>query len=424
MRGALVYNIMAGVSGKLHDGFDLAAMNPKTAQGREKLGSLLIYAALIAETIIMLIDMSEIPYGSMSLIFRGTFAISFLALCLKHHEKKVWAGLAVMMLFGVFCWYHTGRNEILRFFVFAAACGGEDVKKLLKTEFFMGLAGSLLIVLLSLTGLFGAVDQTTHYRMGQDETTRNTLGFGHPNALHCMFLMLLILGMAIWYESMRLKQFVAVCVACIVMFLITDSRTGAVASFFAVAFAAAVKLITAFRDRLAATGSAPAKCFAEGLVDLCYTETAAIVMAGCVFTVWAAKWSTHSRVWWYVYESVDRFLNGRMGELEFGALEKASLAYWSLFSRRGAGRYFDMGIARLYYWYGIIPATMAVFIVLLTIALCRRYNEKGFLVMIAAMALYTVFEAHLVSVFIGRNYLLPVMGVLFSRYLAEGRDKT
>jgi hypothetical protein len=35
------------------------------------------------------------------------------------------------------------------------------------------------------------------------------------------------------------------------------------------------------------------------------------------------------------------------------------------------------------------------------------------------MALYTVFEAHLVSVFIGRNYLLPVMGVLFARYLSE-----
>ncbi len=394
-------------------------MSLKTAEGRAKLGSILLYAVLIAETLLMLFDMSEIPYGSMSLIFRGTFAVSFLALCLKHHDKKVWAALVVMMALGVFCWRVTGRNEILRFSVFAAACGGEDLKKLLKTEFFISLGGSVLIVLLSLTGIYGAIDQTTHYRLGDEETTRFTLGFGHPNALHCMFLMLLILGIAIWFERMKLVHFAAVSAACVAIYLITDSRTGAVASFFAVGLAAVLKGVSVFKAKCETAGKYMAAAFAESLTDLCHIETAAIVLMGTVFSVWAARWSTHSGVWWYGYEKVDHFLNGRMSDLEFGAVEKASLAYWSLFSRRGTERFFDMGIARLYYWYGIIPATVIVLLVIVTIALCRYFDEKGILVMIAVMALYTVFEAHLVSVFIGRNYLLPVMGVLFARYLSE-----
>ena len=399
----------------------IISVSLKTAEGRGKLGSILLYATLVIETLLVIYDMSEVPYGSMSLIFRGTFALSFLALCLKHHEKKVWVYLAVMMLFGVFCWYVTGRNEILRFSVFAAACGGEDLKKLLKTEFFITLGGCILIVLLSLTGLFGAIDQTTHYRMGEDEITRNTFGFGHPNAFHCIFLMLLILGIAIWFDSMRLVHFVAVGAACVAMYVLTDSRTGTVASFFAVGLTAVLKVVSVLKERSAAAGKHMAAACAESFTDLCHIETAAIVLMGTVFSVWAARWSTHSAssVWWYGYHKVDRFLNGRMNDLEFGALEKASLSYWSLFSKRGAERFFDMGIARLYYWYGIIPATLIVLLVIVTIALCRYFDEKGILVMIAVMALYTVFEAHLVSVFIGRNYLVPVMGVLFARYLSE-----
>ena len=394
-------------------------MSLKTAEGRAKLGSILLYVTLIAETLLVLYDMSEIPYGSMSLIFRGTFAVSFLALCLKRHDKKVWAALAVMMVFGVFCWYVTGRNEILRFSVFAAACGGEDLKKLLKTEFFVTLCGSILIVLLSLTGIYGAMDQTTHYRMGDDEATRATLGFGHPNALHCMFLMLLILGIAIWFDAMRFVHFAAAGAACAAMYVITDSRTGAIASFLAVGLAAVMKAVSVIRGRCAAAGKYMAAAFADSFTDLCHIETAAVVLMGTVFSVWAARWSTHSGVWWYGYEKVDHFLNGRMSDLEFGAEEKASLAYWSLFSGKGARRFFDMGYARLYYWYGIVPATVIVLLVIVTVALCRYFDEKGILVMTAVMALYTVFEAHLVSVFIGRNYLVPVMGVLFARYLSE-----
>lgn len=73
--------------------------------------------------------------------------------------------------------------------------------------------------------------------------------------------------------------------------------------------------------------------------------------------------------------------------------------------------YFDMGLVRVFYWYGIVPGI--VFVASNIWLIWRFYkNRDGMgLVMLAVLSVYTVVEAHLVSVYIGRNYLLFLTGM-------------
>ena len=106
----------------------------------------------------------------------------------------------------------------------------------------------------------------------------------------------------------------------------------------------------------------------------------------------------------------DRFFTGRitsMNTLEGGG---GILRNWSLFSRPENSKYFDMGYVRLFYWYGIIPGAAYVIMYALLIWQCyKKKNYMGFM-MVLGFALYTMLEAHFISVYLGRNYALFLMG--------------
>ena len=109
---------------------------------------------------------------------------------------------------------------------------------------------------------------------------------------------------------------------------------------------------------------------------------------------------------------VESHLNGRIRDLYYGSIRcEGTTATWSLFSEPGNHYYFDMGFVREFYWYGIVPGLVYV---ILNIWLIWRFykNKDGMgLVMLVVLSVYTVVEAHLISVYIGRNYLLFLMGM-------------
>ena len=84
---------------------------------------------------------------------------------------------------------------------------------------------------------------------------------------------------------------------------------------------------------------------------------------------------------------------------------------WSLFSGPDNEYYFDMGFVRIFYWYGILPGTVYVMMNVLLLWQCARKKDGAGLVMMMALAVYTVVEAHIISVYIGRNYILFLMGM-------------
>jgi len=81
-----------------------------------------------------------------------------------------------------------------------------------------------------------------------------------------------------------------------------------------------------------------------------------------------------------------------------------------------------MGWVRVVYWYGVIPAVIIFALIFAFLRQIRRNRDSAAVMMMTCFIIYTVVEAHLVSVFLARNYALAV----FAAYLPLlcGSDRT
>ena len=111
-------------------------------------------------------------------------------------------------------------------------------------------------------------------------------------------------------------------------------------------------------------------------------------------------------------QKLDSVFNGRIMNLYYNTDDhKGAIETWKLFSDSISDEYFDMGWVRLYYWYGIIPATLIVLLIVLLIYICMKKKDLWTLVLIFSLGIYTVIEATFVSRYIGRNFMLPITAV-------------
>ena len=78
----------------------------------------------------------------------------------------------------------------------------------------------------------------------------------------------------------------------------------------------------------------------------------------------------------------------------------------------------------MFYWYGIIPGAIVVIMLLLHLTECYRKRDGQALMLIASLSIYTIIEAHLVSIYIGRNFLLLIFGAYWSGMLYANRGET
>jgi hypothetical protein len=108
-----------------------------------------------------------------------------------------------------------------------------------------------------------------------------------------------------------------------------------------------------------------------------------------------------------MYE-IDDWINGRYKSAF--AIEDARLVNWKLFAAPDNNEYFDAGFIRLFYWYGIIPAVL--YFAMNVYLIYQSYKDKDYMlmVMVVVFAIYTLMEAHFISVYLLRNYLFVVMG--------------
>ena len=108
---------------------------------------------------------------------------------------------------------------------------------------------------------------------------------------------------------------------------------------------------------------------------------------------------------------IDRQISGRIVSLTDSEKNDGMIHTWSLFSNENnMNYYFDMGWVKLFYRYGVIPGILYVAACLALLWQFYRKKDACGLVLFVAFAVYTVVEAHLISVYVGRNYLLMMMG--------------
>lgn len=372
------------------------------------------YVAVIIEVLLVLIDKSAYTNPFTGRIFQLTFLLFFIKVCLTKYTPKEYGMIFLFCVIGAVSYFVTDRNDIIRIVMFIAACKDIDMKKCLKLVFYVTLAGCIVIILLSVTGIYGSVSLTQEYRAGEVET-RYTLGMGHPNALQCMVWALTTLGLYLYEEKMKWYHYLAVLAVNVAFFLLTNSRTSLLVTILIIAlsFVQRVKRSEAIR-RLSAA--------AEIFLTVA-SIAGSVVIAGCAYKVYDYVWKMDRTPMTMFFKKLNDLLNGRIRILVENDTFEGTIQTWSLFSQpEHMERYFDMGWIRLFYWYGMIPACAFIIVLLGIMYYCYKEKLYAELLLIASFAVYSIIEAHAISVYLARNYVLFLIGQYWYQALAGEKD--
>lgn len=381
---------------------------------------LAFYIGLTIELFMVIIDKSNYINPIEGYLFRVTFLLFASKLILTRYERREWALLVLLEGIGFISYRVTGANDIIRIVTFVAACKGIPLKEMLRYTFYVTLTGCLAIVVLAVTGIYGDVSltqafgheaaETTLY-IGEEaaEETRYTLGMGHPNALSCMFFMLVALGVYVWFDRMKWYIYLFLLLLDAGIYLLTGSKTS---MLITTAFLLAAFLMTYAKKLQKMTFF-----YVCGLLVFLLCITFSVDAAVCAQRVREAQWNEFfylnpmDNAHIVALGKIDRHISGRIISLTDSDSNDGMIQTWSAFScENNMNYYFDMGWVKLFYRYGVIPGSLYVAANLVLLwQLWKRRDACG-LVLFVLFAVYTVVEAHLISVYIGRNYLLMVMG--------------
>ena len=373
------------------------------------------YVAVITEVLMVIIDKSNYTNPIEGRLFQMTFLLFLIKGCMTKYTKREYIAIFLFCALGAVSYFVTERNEIIRLIMFIAACKGIDMKKCLKLVFWLTLAGCLGIILLSVTGIYGAVSLTQDYGRGSVET-RYTLGMGHPNALQCMVWALTALGLYLYRETMRWYHFVIVIAINVAAFGLADSKTSFLVVIFtiAAAFFSGGKIREPIRKICA---------WVDGFVVL-GSISASVVIAANAYRVYNHDWYGTGDPVTMFFVKLNDLVNGRIRILTETVGWEGSMNSWSLFSGPESTSYFDMGWVRLFYWYGIIPACVFILATILMLGYCYQKKQYMAIMLTASFAVYTVIEAHAISVYLARNYVFFLMGIYWNHmfHLSNGKQ--
>ncbi len=382
-----------------------------------KFSSMVFYIALITEIVIVLVDKSALSNPTEGRLFQMTFCLFLLKVIFTEYSLKEYLFIVLFGIFGLWIDQAAGRNEILRFVIFIAACKDIDIKKALKLTLYLTAAGCTILALLSVTGLFGGLTVIKEYPgeyIGENTKTLFAFGMGNANAFHCMFFSLILLALYIYNESMKLWVYAAIIVADMVLFMITDSKTG-----FALTIIAVIGMWIAKKM----SGS-------KLLGKLCIFSNIACFAVSVWFA--AEAWRVYYITWFNqlgdqdddrLIVRLDRMLTGRIGSLTGSTNWEGAIQSWRWLPQRHHEMYFDLGFVRLFYWYGIIAALILLILLVLLQIYLYKNGKTTELVFISLIVLYTVVEAHFVSVYIARNYLLFLVGAFWNLIVLVKEDQ-
>ena len=380
----------------------------------EKIAYGSFYLGVIIEVLMVIIDKSALINPVEGRLFQLTFLLFLIKTCLTRYDKKEYAVIAAFLALGAISYFVTGRNDIVRIVMFLAACKNVDMQKCLKLVFYMTLTGCLLIMLLSFFGVGGGLALTQDYGRGSVET-RYTLGMGHPNALQCMVFALTVLALYLYGEKWKWYGYAAALAVNTGFFCLTDSKTSFLVAVFAIFYTGMYQFIQRKIIKI-----------------ICNVVGKLLVTGSIVFSIFIS-WTAH-----YVYEydweidtsskaaffkKLDSILTGRVRSLTSSVRWEGTIRTWKLFSEPANNYYFDMGWIRLFYWYGIIPACVFIISLLVLMWYCVKKEDYRAFIMIVSLSVYAVMEAHTISIYIARNYVLFLIGMYWTDIIDERKWK-
>jgi len=421
-------------------------------QNNEKINKLGVYAfylAVLIETLIVIVDKSAVINPLEGRLFQITFLLCLVKVITTKYEWREYIVIFLFCLLGLLMDQLGNRNEVLRMFMFIAACKDIDMEKCLKAYFKIMCAGIFIIMLLSVTGIFGSVMELKEFK---DEGFKSlyTFGMGHPNTFHIMIFVLVILGLYLYKDVLRWWCYPPFLLLDYVLYKMTGARTptllfaGGVVLFFLVKYLDNLRL---WMDKRACQDAGTENKgiwyklksfnYAKGLLKIGSWTGFLACIGGIELSIYFASeaWKVYEFNWSRMHwepdvariVEFDRKLTGRICMLMNYDNRAGSIGTWKYFTVPGHEEFFDLGYVRIFYWYGMIPAIilLAVFAGLIGYLIASdKYTDVVFLMLIAV---FTVVEAHFVSVYLGRCYPVFLLGMYWVDMVrilfAKGKEK-
>jgi hypothetical protein len=363
-----------------------------------KLGEVCFWIALVTELIVVIIDKSAYTNPYEGWIFRITFLLfAIKAVTTKYNRREVMT-LIVCGLIALISYLVNTRDEAVRAVMFVVACKDIDLKKMLKVTLVVTGIGSIILFVLSATGIFGALSVTADYGRGTNEAplieTRYRFGMGHPNAFQTMLLMITSLVLYLYSEKMKIYHFVLVEAINVVAYIFTDSKTSMLVVTAMIVGVAVMKYCKSLENN-----------------KIIYIFGTIIVVGVVVFSLYGA-YVGNGEEGQFIYK-LDKILNGRFQYAHY--VDNAHIENWKLFALPGNEEFFDQGFIRLFYWYGIIPGILYIVANIYLIRQAYVNRDYPLMVIVVSYSVLSLVEAHLISVYLLRNYLLIWLGYYWYR---------
>lgn len=381
----------------------------------DKIAYTSFYAGIIIEVLLVIIDKSALTNPVEGQIFRLTFLLFLIKACLTEYTPKEYFIIFLFAVLGAASYFATGRNEALRLIIMVAACKNTDMKRCMKLIFYMTLIGCVCIVLLSLTGICGTVSLTQEYGRGGIET-RYVLGMGHPNALHCMVWALILLGLYLYGEQMKWYSFIFLLFINYFFFKLTNSKTSFLVTCFTIVLAVFLVYVK--------SGAFKRLCVLAGYLAVILSVGISVLIAANAYRVYDYVWNADRTKKTMLFVKLNEIFNGRIRILVENDGFEGTIGTWSLFSRPENNYFFDMGWVRLFYWFGIIPASIFLLALLCLMIYCYKKNVYMASLVIISTSVYSIIEAHVFSDYLARNYVFFLFGIYWWQMLSiREKDK-
>ena len=368
----------------------------------KNIGLLCFWTALIIELIIVIVDKSAYTNPYEGQLFRLTFLLFCIKAATTKYSAKEWVCILLFGAVAVISYFINERDEAVRAVVFVVSCKDVDLKKMLRIILGVTFVGSVTLFALSAAGVLGAFTVTANFGRGPFPgivETRYCFGMGHPNAFQVMLFMMSTVY--IYLQGRGLKPFSLILVGIInaAAYVFTDSNTGFMVMMAVIAGVVLLRYVKALQES-----------------RLVYISGAVVVLAIVLFSAYGSHVGRETS---FMYK-VDGILNGRFQYAHI--IEAARIENWTLFGNANNTEYFDQGFIRLFYWYGIIPAIAYIGANLFLIRQAWKVRDYCLLVIVVGYAVLSIMEAHLISVYLLRNYLLVWLGYYWYQPFREKQE--
>ncbi|MBR5359736.1 MAG: hypothetical protein IK123_02500, partial [Lachnospiraceae bacterium] len=369
-----------------------------------EIGRVFFYIALFFEIVIFTLDRADWINPYQSMMFRVTFVL-FLVKCIcTRYSQKEWVFIILTAAFCILAYSVSIRDEIIRAMVFVIAMKDIDVKRALKFNYILTMAGMILLALLAVFGVMGEIVSPFGYREKADMFMLS-LGLGSSNTLGIQIWLFVALGIYLYHQRMSYLDYVLVGFGGVAVYLMTHCRMAVLMIFFSMFCGLVFKRFPDLASKLSV--------YVTGII---------ITLACLFFSVYAAAVST----WWDGQTEFQKKLNilttGRIMSIYPFENGGGVLSNWKLFSDPTFDGLFDMGIVRLFWWYGILPGALAFLAVILLYIWQYKHKDHAGFVLTLSVIIFSVLEAHFISPFISRAYVLFLIGGMWYKCLEPSKE--